>query len=122
MAEFLSAVLESSQEEKQGHFFCRQISAILKGVPDECKELFERNFQKMDISQKAVFADLKEFRNVFSEQITGNCDIMQHEIKLLNSRLIKQTPRKISIGKRAEVDEIIREMKSQGIIKEFFDS
>jgi len=51
------------QEEKQGHFSCRQISAISKGVqPDKCKELFERNFQKIDISQKAVFANLlKEF-------------------------------------------------------------
>jgi len=47
---------------------------------------------------------------------------MQHKIKLLNSRPIKQTPRRISIGKRAEVNEIIREMKSQGIIKESFDS
>jgi len=63
----------------------------------------------------------KEFRNVFSEQIvTGNCDVMQHEIKLLDSRPIKQALRSIPIGKRIEVDEIIREMKSQGIIEEFF--
>jgi len=47
---------------------------------------------------------------------------MQHEIKLSNSRPIKQTPRRIPIGKRAEIYEIIREMKSQGVIEESFSS
>jgi len=76
----------------------------------------------MDVSQRGIFADLlKEFQDVFSEQIVaGNCDIMQHEIKLSDFRPIKQAPRRIPIGKQAEVDEINREMKSQGDIEEFF--
>jgi len=43
---------------------------------------------------------------------------MQHEIKLSDSRL-KQVPRRIPIGKRAEVDKIIREIKSQGVRESF---
>jgi len=71
---------------------------------------------------KSFFTDfLKQFQDIFSKQIVaGNCDIMQHEIKLSDSRPIKQAHRRIPIGKRAEVDEIIREMKSQGVIKESF--
>jgi len=76
----------------------------------------------MNISQKEIFVELlEEFQDVFSEQIVaGNCDIMQHEIKLSDSRPIKQAPSRIPIGKRAEVDEIIREMKCQGVIEESF--
>jgi len=114
-----SAILESSQEKKLEHLFCRRISFVLKGVPDGYKELFERDSQKMSL--KEVFLQIF-LRNVFSEQIVaGNCNIMQHEIKLTDSRPIKQTLRRISIDKRAEVDEIIREIKSQKVIKEFFN-
>jgi len=51
----------------------------------------------MDVSQSSIFADLlEEFQDIFSEQIVaGNCDIMQHEIKLSDSRPIKQASRKI---------------------------
>jgi len=86
------------------------------------RELFERDSQKMDISQKKIFVELlEEFQDVFSEQIVaGNCDIMQHEIRLSDSRPIKQAPRRISIGKRAEVDEIIREMKYQEVTEKSF--
>jgi len=82
---------------------------------------FEQNSQEMNVSQRIIFAEfLKEFQNVFSEQIVaGNYDIVQHEIKLSDSRLIKQAPRRIPISKRAKV-EIIREMKSQGVIEESF--
>jgi len=77
----------------------------------------------MNVSQKDIFADLKEFKDVFSEQIiAGNCDIIQHEIKLSDSLLIKHVLRRISIGKRAKVNEIIREMKNQGVIEESFSS
>jgi len=122
---FKSAILESSQEKKSEHFLCCRISSS-KGIPERefprCRELFERDSQKMDVSQKKIFAELlEEFQDVFSEQIVaGNCEIMQHEIRLSDSRPIKQAPRRIPIGKRAEVDEIIREMKCQGVIEESF--
>jgi len=119
---FRSAMLESSQEKKSEYFSCHRISSVLKEVPDGCRELFERDSQEMNVSQRDIFADLlKEFQDVFSEQIVaGNCNIMQHEIKLTNSRSIKQAPRRIPIGKRTEVAEIIREMKNQGVIEESF--
>jgi len=109
---FRSAILESSQEKKSEHFLCGRISSS-NGIPDRCRELFERDSQEMDVSQKKIFAELlEEFQDVFSEQIVaGNCDIMQHEIRLSDSRPIKQAPRRIPIGKRTEVNEIIREMK-----------
>jgi len=119
---FRSAILESSQEKKSEHFFCCRISSTSEGIPDKCRELFERDSQEMGVSQKSIFADLlEEFQDIFSEQIVaGNCDIVQHEIKLLDSHPIKQAPRRIPIDKRAEVDEIIREMKYQGVIEKSF--
>jgi len=76
----------------------------------------------MNVCQRNIFADfLKKFQDVFFEQIVaGNCDIMKHEIKLSDSRSIKQTPRRIPISKRTEIHEIIREMKSQGVIEKSF--
>jgi len=118
---FKSVILKSSQEKKSEHFLCCQISSS-KGISDRCRELFERDSREMNVSQKEIFAELlEEFEDVFSEQIVaGNCDIMKHEIKLSDSRPIKQAPRRIPIGKRAEVDEIIREMRCQGVIEESF--
>jgi len=76
----------------------------------------------MNVSQRNIFANLlEEFRDVFSERIVaGNCDIMQHEIRLSDSRPIKQAPRRIPIGKRTEVEEIIRKMKHQEVIEKSF--
>jgi len=51
---FRSAILESSQEKKQEHFFYRRISSALKRIPDGYKELFERNSQEMDVSQRVI--------------------------------------------------------------------
>jgi len=95
---FRSAILESLQEKKPEYLFCRRISSASKRVPDGCNELFERDFQEMDVSQRDIFADFfKEFQDVYSEQIiAGNCDIMQHEIKLSDSCPIKQAPRRNS--------------------------
>jgi len=63
---FISVILESSQEEKQEYY--HRISAIMKGISDKCKKLFEQNSQEINILQMAVLADLfKEFRDVFSE-------------------------------------------------------
>lgn len=62
---------------------------------------------------------LEEFQDVFSEEIVaGNCDVVQHKINLINSNPIKHTPRRIPIHMREEVNKIIEEMKSQGVIEE----
>ncbi|KMQ88164.1 retrovirus [Lasius niger] len=68
--------------------------------------------------KKAVFASfLSEFQDVFSEDVVaGNCGLVEHEINLSNSCAIKQTPRRIPISMREEVNKIIEEMKEQGIL------
>ncbi|XP_019888240.1 uncharacterized protein LOC109611168 [Ooceraea biroi] len=50
--------------------------------------------------------------------VAGNCNVIQHKIELTDSRPIKQTPRRIPLHLRAEVDKIIEGMKEQGVIEE----
>jgi len=109
---FRSAILESSQKETRTS--SRQIFFVTKEIPSEYREFFERDSQGMVDSQKEILAELlKEFPDVFVEQIVAvNCGVIQHDIKLTDCRLIKQAPRKILIGKRAEIEEIIRKKES----------
>lgn len=57
----------------------------------------EKNIQNLDKTQRNVCTDFfMEFQDVFSEKIVaGNwwSDVVQHEINLIDSRPIKQTPR-----------------------------
>jgi len=55
---------------------------------------------------------------VFSEEITGNCDIIEHKINLKDSNPIKQAPQRIPLRMRKEVDNIVEDMKRQGMIEE----
>lgn len=76
----------------------------------------------MNRIQKIDFIEfLKEFQDVFSEEIVaGNCDIVEHRINLRESNPIKQTPRRIPIHMREEVNKILKEMKCQGVIEESY--
>jgi len=54
-----------------------------------------------------------------SENIsTENCKILEHSINVLDKRPIKQTPRRVPIHLRREVESIIDDMKHQGVIEE----
>jgi len=55
---------------------------------------------------------------VFSEEITGNCDIIEHKINLKDSNPIKQAPQRIPLRMRKEIDNIVEDMKRQGMIEE----
>jgi len=96
---FRSAILESSQGKKPEHLFCRQNSSTSKGVPDRYRELFERDSQEMDVSQRGIFADfLKNFRMYFLNRslleivilcsMKLNCQILVLLNKLLGEFLL----------------------------------
>jgi len=90
---FRSAILESSKGKKPEHLFCRRISSTSKGVPDSCREPFERDSQEMDVS-KEYFDLLEEFQDVFSEQIVaGNCDISSMKLNCQILDLLNKIPR-----------------------------
>ena len=56
---------------------------------------------------------------MFSENlIAGNCDVLEHVIKIKDTNPIKQAPRRVPIHLKEEVNRIIEEMKSQGVIEE----
>ncbi|CAL1687614.1 unnamed protein product [Lasius platythorax] len=84
------------------------------------KIFFEENSKNLISSQKDIFTDfLIEFQDVFSENlIAGNCEVLEHAINVENSKPIKQAPRRIPLHLREEVDRIIQDMKSQGVIEE----
>ncbi|KMQ81926.1 krab-a domain-containing protein, partial [Lasius niger] len=57
--------------------------------------------------------------DVFSEDIiAGNCEIVEHNINIKDARPIKQVPRRAPLHLRGKMDQIIQEMKSQGVIEE----
>jgi len=109
---------ESGLSEKE-IFNCSRIedSPI---VPSILKELFENNSANLEIAQRKIFADfLNNFHDVFSGEImAGNCDIVEHVINVKDSSPIKQVPRRIPIQMRKEVDKILEDMRTQGVIEE----
>ncbi|KMQ84239.1 retroviral aspartyl protease family protein [Lasius niger] len=93
---------------------------IEEKVPSFLKTFFEENSKNLISSQKDIFTDfLIEFQDVFSENlVAGNCEVLEHAINVENSKSIKQAPRRIPLHLREEVDRIIQDMKSQGVIEE----
>jgi len=105
---------------KETNFSCSRIRSLEDKVPFLVKELFERESKDLNEDQKNRFAQLlKVNQDVFSEEITaGNCDIIEHSINLKDSNPIKQVSRRIPLKMREEVDNIIENMKRQGVIEE----
>jgi len=50
--------------------------------------------------------------------VSGNCGILKHVINIKDSDPIKRAPRRIPLHLKEEVNRIIEEMKSQGVIEE----
>ena len=105
--------LELIEETTRIEVFCEK-------VPISLKELFEENSQNLNYLEKGIFANfLREFEDVFSENVVaGNCNVVEHVINVQDSSPIKQVPRRIPIQMRGEVDKIIEEMRSRGVIEE----
>ena len=83
------------------------------------EELLSKNSKNLSDNQQNVFVEfIREYRDVFSEKIVaGNCDVVRHVINVVDSLPIKQVPRRIPFNMRKEVNEIIEEMKEQGVIE-----
>ena len=89
-------------------------------VPIPLKELYKANSQHLSEIEKESFVDfLNEFDDLFSENIiAGNCNVVEHVVNVRDSPPIKQVPRRIPIQMREEVDKILEDMSSQGVIEE----
>jgi len=83
------------------------------------RKLFEKKTQELNEEQKERFAKfLIEFQDVFSKEIiAGNCNVVEHTIKIKDSNPIKQTSRRIPFHffLWKEVNKIIEEMRQQGV-------
>lgn len=99
---------------------CSRIDNSSGKVPFILKELFEKNSINLGGVQKEIFTTfLNDYQDVFSnDNVAGNCNVVQHVINVKDSLPIKQVPRRIPIHIREEVDKILEDMKTQGIIEE----
>jgi len=89
-------------------------------IPAILNELLQRSSEGLgDVQKNNFISFLLEFQDVFSEDISaGNCKNLEHSINVLDKRPIKQTPRRVPIHLRREVESIIDDMKRQGVIEE----
>ncbi|GAB1869457.1 RNA-directed DNA polymerase [Camponotus japonicus] len=89
-------------------------------VPIILKELLKNNSINLKETEKEIFADfLNNYQDIFTENIVaGNCNVVEHVINVKDSLPFKQAPRRIPIHLRKEVDQIIEDMKRQGVIEE----
>lgn len=73
---------------KKEKFACARVNYCTRSF---LSELFKRDSKNLNFEQKEKFAWLSiEFQDIYSEDIvTGNCDIEEHKIKLLDPRPIK---------------------------------
>ena len=108
------------EEENQENLLCSRICNPCVSFPDFLSEFFRKQSQTLDVSQREKFAGLlDEFQNIFIESVVaGNCSLEMHSINVMNSFPIKQSPRRIPLQMREEVDKILSEMKQQGVIEE----
>ncbi|KAL6264206.1 hypothetical protein P5V15_004289 [Pogonomyrmex californicus] len=116
----MQTVIESFLRGDQREDFCRRIKQEDEAMPAELEEFFDNNSRELEVDQRIVFATLlREFRDMFSEQaVAGKCEVLQHKIELMDSRPIKQVPKRIPIHMRSEVERIMEDMKEQEVIEE----
>lgn len=105
--------------KERNNLNCSRIQNYSEEVPSILKELYENDSENLNKPQRDVFANLLyEYKDIFFEKVVaGNCDIVTHAINVRDSSLIKQVPRRIPIQMRSKVNQIIEEMKDQGVIE-----
>jgi len=113
------SIFEDFNSGRESNLLCSRIRSFEDEVLLFVKELFERESKDLNEDQRNRFAQLlKNNQDVFSVEITArNCDIMEHNINLKDSNPIKQAPRRIPLRMCEEVDNIVEDMKRQGIIE-----
>jgi len=105
------------QKKKIMNCFC---TIFEERIPAILNELLQRSSEGLgDVQKNNFISFLLEFQDVFSEDISAeNCKNLEYSINVLDKRPIKQTPRRVPIHLRREVESIIDDMKRQGVIEE----
>ncbi|XP_067216902.1 uncharacterized protein [Linepithema humile] len=108
---FGNSVLKEEEE-----FVCSRIENYVDEVPQMLTKLSERESRNLN-------KDLLRYLSDRNQKIVAeNCDIVEYVINVNNFNPIKQTPRRIPLRMREEVDKIIEDMKRQGVIEESRDT
>ncbi|KAL6262046.1 hypothetical protein P5V15_007138 [Pogonomyrmex californicus] len=118
-----NSLFSNDDSEKEENISCSRISLPEKKVFEFLLDFFNRNSVELNDLQKESFSEfLEEFQDIFSENIiAGNCSVIEHSISVGKSSPIKQTPRRIPLQMRDEVEKIFEEMKQQEVIEESYN-
>jgi RNase H-like domain found in reverse transcriptase/Reverse transcriptase (RNA-dependent DNA polymerase)/Integrase zinc binding domain/Integrase core domain/gag-polyprotein putative aspartyl protease len=91
-----------------------------KHLPVALQELVKDCSQGLDEQQTDKLKRLlAEYQHVFSlsDNDYGRTNLLKHRIETGDSRPIKQVPRRAPLAKQGEMDELVQEMRQQGIIE-----
>lgn len=105
--------------EKRG-LICFRVRDRSEPLPLFLNEVLERGSTHLNSRQQDAFREfLTDFRETFAEEVVaGSCTVLNHRITLSDPCPIKQAPRRIPLHLRAEVGQILEDMKKQGVIEE----
>ena len=89
-------------------------------LPDLLKDVFKDNSQNLDLSKKQKFAQLfVNFQDIFEDNdVSGKCNLVEHEIELIDPRPIKQPVRPLPFHLQTEINQMINDRQKQGVIEE----
>ena len=98
----------SFERDNKNEFSCSRINN--QEIPNFLESFFSENSKNLISSQKDIFANfLIEFQDVFSQDlITGNCEVLKHDIKLTDSKPIKQAPRRVQFTLERKLIELLK--------------
>ena len=89
-------------------------------LPSHLSDLLERSSVGLTLDERAeVRKLLLEFSDVFSsgDHDIGRTSLAEHSITTGDSRPIKVPPRRLPVGKRLDAEQMITNMKTQGLIE-----
>lgn len=111
---------EFTSKKELEDYQCLRIKDFSKKIPSILNDLFEKSSINLQEFEKEIFISfLNKFQDLFScDIVAGNCDVIEHVINVKDSLPIKQAPRRIPFQQREEVDKIMEEMITKGIIEE----
>ncbi|XP_011867683.1 PREDICTED: uncharacterized protein LOC105561915, partial [Vollenhovia emeryi] len=118
--DILETALGLNHFSGQNPISCSRVTSLSREAPLLLKELFESSSRELAQPQSEALVEfLTDFQDTFSgEIVAGSCDVVQHSIDVGDSLPIKQYPRRIPLHLREEVDGVIEEMRSHGVIEE----
>ena len=91
-----------------------------RSLPAYLQDLYERSHSELNPHEAQELRNLlTSYGDVFSRgnHDLGCTDLTEHTIDTGDQRPIKLPPRKVPLGKRDEAEEMIRDMKQQGLIE-----